>query len=189
MCRTARHKKPGQLVEATPTEAKRRLTWEDDREDLVSVVGDHVRDVLVVPEEEGALRHLEVRAADRLADLLEQGLQQGLELLRLRQLQNLLQLVQVQNLLARIRDRPVLDQTQQHGNRKLQRATKHEARADTKPAGSAHAYVRVLVDELRDAVRQLLVEGRQVADLERRRSVELRSEFRGQDCSGPCAWE
>ena len=70
---------------------------------------------------------------------LEQVAHHLLELLLLRQLQHLLEFVQEEHLLRRVRHRPVGEQALDHRG----------------------GHLRVLVDELGDAVRQLLVERRQ----------------------------
>lgn len=58
---------------------------EDDGQDRLAVLGDEADDVVVVPEEEGALRHLEVRRVDALGDDLEEGVHHLGELGRLLQ--------------------------------------------------------------------------------------------------------
>lgn len=92
-------------------------------------------DVLVVPQEERSLGHLEVRAAYASGDLLEERRHDLLELARLDHLEDLLRLVEEEHLLGGVGHRP-------EGEDGLD---------------DLDGELRVLLYELRHAVRELLV--------------------------------
>jgi len=95
-----------------------------------------------VPQEKRTFSNLEVRAADGSSEVLEEWSHDLLELVGLSELQHFLELVQEQNLLLAVGEGPETNQTLDDGDSELS----------------------VLVDELADAIRELLVERAEVAD-------------------------
>mmetsp|Transcript_11553 Transcript_11553/g.28001 ORF Transcript_11553/g.28001 Transcript_11553/m.28001 type:complete len:241 (+) Transcript_11553:166-888(+) len=79
----------------------------------VTALGNERDDVLVIPEEQRPLRHLEVGGVDAARDEAEEGLRNLAKLGGLRELQQLLELVEEHHLLARVGVRPVLDEPPQ----------------------------------------------------------------------------
>mmetsp|Transcript_26440 Transcript_26440/g.55551 ORF Transcript_26440/g.55551 Transcript_26440/m.55551 type:complete len:418 (-) Transcript_26440:520-1773(-) len=108
---------------------------EYDGENGVALLRDERDDVLVVPQEERALGHLEVGAAYAARHLLEKARHHLCELWELNHLQDLLDLVQEEHLLGRVRARPEVEDGLEDRVGKL----------------------GVLFDELRHAVGELLV--------------------------------
>mmetsp|Transcript_101351 Transcript_101351/g.205712 ORF Transcript_101351/g.205712 Transcript_101351/m.205712 type:complete len:292 (+) Transcript_101351:49-924(+) len=80
---------------------------DDYRKELLAILVDEFHDVVVVPEEKGALSHLEVGARDAAGETGEEDVLHAVELGRLSQLQGLLQLVQEEHLLSRDGHRPI----------------------------------------------------------------------------------
>mmetsp|Transcript_13026 Transcript_13026/g.38247 ORF Transcript_13026/g.38247 Transcript_13026/m.38247 type:complete len:450 (-) Transcript_13026:566-1915(-) len=119
---------------------------EDDGQDLLSVLRDEGDHVLVVPEEERALRHLEVGRADAVRHLGEEGLHDEVELVGVDHLEDLLNLVEEEHLLGRVGEGPEGEDGLEHG----------------------HGELGVLLHELGHAVAQLLVVDADELDLVQR---------------------
>ena len=110
----------------------------DDGEDRLGVQAGEaaaVDEMLVVPEEQGALHHLEVIRIEASGKVGKEGLADLSQLVRPEQLQNLLQLVEEKDLLPAAAPGPVLEEALEDGRRG----------------------VGILLDILDDAVGKLLV--------------------------------
>lgn len=94
-----------------------------------------VHQVLIVPQEQRALRDLKVLTSEPLRERLEERLVDLLQLVASHQLQNLFQLVQEDHLLRRARPWPVAQDT----------------------LDDRYGRLGVFLDVLRDAIRELLV--------------------------------
>mmetsp|Transcript_42707 Transcript_42707/g.106473 ORF Transcript_42707/g.106473 Transcript_42707/m.106473 type:complete len:335 (+) Transcript_42707:653-1657(+) len=107
----------------------------DAMQDFLLLRHDQGDNVLIVPQEERALGHLEMRAVNAHRDAVEEGLHELLELLALHHLEDLLHLVEEEDFFGGVGPRPELEDD----------------------AEDLLGQVGVFLDELRDAVRELLV--------------------------------
>jgi len=110
----------------------------DDRQDSLSIEPGQaaaVNEVLVVPQEEGTLDHLEVIRVKAPRQISEEGLADLIELVGSEQLENFLQFVQEEDLLSGARPGPALEE----------------------PVEDGCGGVGIFLDVLNDAVRQLLM--------------------------------
>ena len=99
------------------------------RESLVFVLFQNVEEVIVLKEAHGAVCHLQVIAADRAHDPLEEALNERLYLLDFADFKNLLQLRQEEGLLHTVGKWPVLKQTFKEGYGKGTVLSQEEHRA------------------------------------------------------------
>ena len=96
---------------------------------LVFVLFQNVEEVVVLKEAHGAVCHLQVIAADRAHDSLEEALNERLYLFDFADFKNLLQLRQEEGLLHAVGKWPVLKQTFKEGNGKGTVLSQEEHRA------------------------------------------------------------
>ena len=114
-----------------------------DGENDVNVVADKVAEILVVPEVQGSLGDLEVRAGNGFGQLVEEGFLDLCELTRIHDLKDVLDFVQEHDFLRAVDLGPIAQ----------------EAQHDLFGEG------RVLLQELHDAIRQLRMVHAQALDL------------------------
>jgi len=109
----------------------------DNRKNNLFAIRSQRRNQIIVPKKERALRNLEMRIGNALRQTLKYWHQQRIdEQFRRRNLEYFFQFIQKQHLFCRARQRPKLEQSADYPLRQR----------------------RVLVNELRDAIAQLMME-------------------------------
>jgi len=85
---------------------------EHNRQDNLDIVADEIAEILVVPEVEGSLGNLKVRARNGLCELVEQWLLYLGELSRIHHLKDVLNLVKEHNFFSAVDLGPIAQQTE-----------------------------------------------------------------------------